>query len=185
MQALAGSSLSLLRKAFRAFKALSVSTYMNMPKNPTWPIIGYAGPQVAALDATAATPPHEYGYGMLDITEDTTLEVDVVIVGSGCGGGVMAAELSAAGLKCAVLEKGNFVRPADMTQEEATAFDQFYERGGLLTTEDGAITVLAGESFGGGTSINWSCSLPTPGYVRDEWAGMGLSKFVTAEYQVR
>lgn len=30
-----------------------------------------------------------------------------------------------------------------------------YEKGGLLTTADGSMVVLAGATFGGGTSINW------------------------------
>jgi hypothetical protein len=38
-----------------------------------------------------------------------------------------------------------------------------------LTTTDGAIMILAGSTVGGGTTVNWSCCLPLPEYVRDEW----------------
>lgn len=48
--------------------------------------------------------------------------------------------------------------------------DKLYERGGLVTTEDTGIAVLAGSTFGGGSAVNWACSLRTPERVRREWA---------------
>ena len=42
--------------------------------------------------------------------------------------------------------------------QEGEAFASMYERGGLMTTEDGAFTLLAGATAGGGTRVNWSAS---------------------------
>lgn len=130
MLGLAASSLSVLRKAYRAFKGLATSAYMNMPNNPSFKVVGYDGPQVENI----AQEPYKHGYEMLSIDSDTTMDVDVVIIGSGCGGGVMAAELSTAGLKVLVVEKGNFVKSKDMSQVEGECFDEMYDRGGVLTT---------------------------------------------------
>ena len=52
-------------------------------------------------------------------------------------------------------------RPAAVTllhdfPQEGEAFTSMYERGGLMTTEDGAFTLMAGATAGGGTRVNWS-----------------------------
>jgi choline dehydrogenase-like flavoprotein len=47
-----------------------------------------------------------------------TVPVDVVIVGAGAAGGVMAKELSEGGLNVVVLEKGRKVSPADASHDE-------------------------------------------------------------------
>lgn len=84
---------------------------------------------------------------------DTSFVVlcDAVVVGSGAGGGVAAERLSSAGLSVVVLEKATFVRAGDMPATEAAGFESMYERGGMVTTENGAMTVLAGSTLGGGT----------------------------------
>lgn len=112
------------------------------------------------------------------------LQCDVVVVGSGAGGGVAAAILAQAGLDVVVLEKGTSSFPAAAPVAEKEALDHAYEGGGRLTSEDGAVSVFAGATFGGGTAINWACSLRTPFAVREEWAsGHGVGAATGPEFQ--
>jgi len=107
---------------------------------------------------------------MLDITEnDTNLEFDCVIVGSGAGGSVAASILSSAGYSVLVLEKGPYIAQHETSQVESQSLDLMYEKHSLLTTSDGNISILAGSTLGGGTTINWSCCIETPAHVREEW----------------
>jgi long-chain-alcohol oxidase len=97
------------------------------------------------------------------------LDCDVVIVGSGSGGCVAASVLAKAGYDVIVLEKGSYQSPANISLHEIDAMEQQYEQSGLLQNSTGTIMILAGSALGGGTAINWSCCLPLPQYVRDEW----------------
>ena len=65
-----------------------------------------------------------------------TLDADVIVVGSGAGGGVVAAELAAAGRSVLVLEAGPFVDEATMPRTELEAFSRLYLNHGLLSTWD-------------------------------------------------
>ena len=111
------------------------------------------------------------------------LEADVVVVGSGAGGGVVAAELAAAGRSVVVVEAGPFVDEAAMPRREVDAFDRLYLDHGLLATWDGAITMLAGAAVGGGTLINWMTTIGATASVRDEWrASHGLEGLTGAAW---
>lgn len=48
-----------------------------------------------------------------------------------------------------------------------------YEQAGILATEDGAVSVLAGATLGGGTRVNWCASFRTPAHVRQGRQGLG------------
>jgi long-chain-alcohol oxidase len=121
---------------------------------------------------------------LFQVTKDMTLDCDVVIVGSGAGGGVAAAVLSQSGYNVVVLEKGPYIPYTNISNLECEAFDKMYEKHSLLTTRDGNITILAGSTLGGGTAINWACCLPLPDNVRDEWSSEhGLVQFQSQAYQ--
>lgn len=113
------------------------------------------------------------------------VEVDVVVVGSGCGGAVAAAVLAEAGLSVLVVEKGPYMPPETMDGHELRAFRNLYEKAGLLSTTDGALGILAGACLGGGSTINWACCLAPPAEVRAEWADPGgahrLPQFAPAD----
>jgi choline dehydrogenase-like flavoprotein len=98
------------------------------------------------------------------------LTADVVIVGSGAAGGVMAAELTRAGRSVVVLEAGPFVDESTMPRGELDAYSRLYLNHGLLSTWDGSVTILAGSGVGGGTLVNWMTCIDVPDDVRAEWA---------------
>jgi long-chain-alcohol oxidase len=146
--------------------------------NPYWASIGYDGPCHWKLSPQEDARRIRQGGledfrqrkdAMIAVTQDMDLEVDVVIVGSGSGGGVAADVLVSAGYSVIVVEKGPYVAPKDLTHLEADALSTMYEASALLSTSDGNIGILAASTLGGGTTINWSCCLPLPEYVRAEW----------------
>src|SRR5262249_39136890 len=106
----------------------------------------------------------------LEITAPTTLYTDVLVIGSGAGGGVVAGELSMAGHDVIVVEKGNYYAEPDFHGREQDSSRDMFEKYGALTTADVSMVVLAGSTLGGGTTINWAASLRTPDYVLHEWA---------------
>ena len=64
------------------------------------------------------------------------MDFDIVIVGSGAGGGVAAGVLSQCkGKRVLIIEKGNYIHPKDLTLLEKDAFEKMYEGGGLCATK--------------------------------------------------
>ncbi len=170
----ATSRLPQRRKAFQALKRLTTVTHYTTPGVAR--AIGYPGP----LGPPPATPKP---IRPVAIERDTTLTCDIVIVGSGAGGGVVAAELAAAGKDVVVLEKGSYRNEADFTHLEGDALETLYDAGGLLATSDLGLVVLQGATLGGGTVINYTTSFPTPEPVRRQWAKEhNLPHFESAEF---
>ncbi len=100
-----------------------------------------------------------------------TLTVQDVIVGSGAGGGVLAARLAEAGRSVCVLEEGPRVSKADFNQREGAMYNLLYRDAGSQLTKDGAISVLQGRCLGGSTTINQGDCVPIEGAVLDHWRG--------------
>lgn len=118
------------------------------------------------------------------MARDGTLELDadVAIVGSGAGGGVIAARLAAAGRSVVVLEAGPFVSEPEMPRDELAAFDRLYLNHGFNVSWDASIMTMAGAGVGGGTVVNWMTCIPVPDTIRREWAALhGIDGFDTSE----
>jgi len=104
-------------------------------------------------------------------TAPTTLEADIVIVGTGAGGGTSAEILANAGFKVLLIEEGPLKTSASFKDmNEARAYAELYQEGSGRTTSDGAITVLQGRSVGGTTTVNWTSSFRTPPETLKHWA---------------
>ena len=183
------SPIPMQRQAFQAIKRLAFFMFYTLPTdaykktgpytNPNWAALGYNGPPKA--DPTDARPIQPLRF---EHNDAVTLHCDAVIVGSGAGGGVVAGELSAAGLDVIVLEKGGYNAERDFDGLELPSNQRLYENKGLLTTADQGVVVLAGSTLGGGTVVNWSASFRTPEQVTREWAvDYGVDGYEGVEYQ--
>lgn len=104
------------------------------------------------------------------INPSLIIKCDVVVVGSGSGGGVIAGILANSGYKVLVLEKGNYFARNNLTLLEGKTMDQMYLGNGLLATDNMDVIMLAGSTVGGGSTINWSASIKTPNHVIKEWS---------------
>lgn len=146
--------------------------------NPNWRQSGYPGPPPATSDDHGLQvwqPPAG--------SDRVELRADVVVVGSGSGGGVVAGELAAAGEDVVVLEAGPPLQDPDFPTDELTAFRDMYWRGGLTPTADGNVAILAGATLGGGSTINWQNCVAPPVAVRDTWADQhGLADVATSRF---
>jgi choline dehydrogenase-like flavoprotein len=103
---------------------------------------------------------------------------DIVIVGSGAGGGTVAQELSplcGQGLRIAVLEKGPKFRDEEFTGRELEMADALYEDGGGFLTADGTMTLAFGCAYGGSTVVYTGTSMLPPERVINRWNVPGLT----------
>jgi choline dehydrogenase-like flavoprotein len=160
----------LIRKGAIALKTLSAFLFMATEDPavmlPAWRAIGYPGPD-------GPPPQVRKPIQTIAVTFDTTLDCDVVVVGSGAGGAVAAAVLADAGLDVVILEQGGYHNESDFTHLEADAYKKLYLDGVLNSTSDGGITMVAGSALGGGTVVNYTTSFETPLRVREEWDRVG------------
>jgi choline dehydrogenase-like flavoprotein len=162
------------RAAFHALRKLVTFLAYADPgvpgPNPRLAAIGYRPDEPPVAPEPTAIQPERPEFEIGTPDQPIRLDADVVVVGSGAGGGMVAAELAKAGRSVIVLEAGPFVDEASMPRDELDAFSRLYLNHGLLSTWDGSVTMLGGSGVGGGTLVNWMTCIPAPASVRTEWA---------------
>jgi choline dehydrogenase-like flavoprotein len=121
------------------------------------------------------------GWNVIDASRadrDIALDADVVIVGSGAGGGTAAEILARAGLRIVLLEEGPLRSSRDFRMLESEAYPELYQESASRKTADKAITILQGRCVGGGTTVNWTSSFRTPPATLAFWEReLGLRGF--------
>jgi choline dehydrogenase-like flavoprotein len=156
-------------------RALTALLFYAVPdedgSNPNWEMIGYPG----ALSAPPSPEEAPKTIAVEDVAgAEATLSADVCVVGSGAGGAVVAARCAEAGRSVLVLEMGAYRNEADFKQLELPGMQELYLGAGLVSSESGSISVLAGSTLGGGTVVNYMNCLRTPDHIRAEWARHGV-----------
>ncbi|MDL0431057.1 GMC family oxidoreductase [Marinobacter sp. TBZ242] len=115
----------------------------------------------------------EAGWKVTDgarLTQNQTHEADVVIIGTGAGGGTTAEILARAGLSVILVEEGRLYYQKDFKMNELDAYASLYQEGMSRVTSDGAIAILQGRCVGGSTTVNWTSSFRTPEPTLNHWA---------------
>ncbi|MCH7512528.1 MAG: GMC family oxidoreductase [Bacteroidetes bacterium] len=108
---------------------------------------------------------------------------DIIIVGSGVGGGTVADYLSRAGsgLRIAIIESGPFRKKEHFNQREIDMTALYYNRGAVLS-ENMEIGVAAANTVGGSSAVYTGVSFRPPESVLNRWRREFGMEFLTAEY---
>ena len=95
---------------------------------------------------------HKVTPAALELVNNATIEgvvtADVIVVGSGAGGGVAAAVLAQSGLKVVVVEKGGYMHPEGVPHGDADATRRTYEAAQFPVAQDTGAATSAPWCFG-------------------------------------
>jgi choline dehydrogenase-like flavoprotein len=113
---------------------------------------------------------------------DTELECDVVVIGSGAGGAVVARELAELGHAVVLLEEGAYFDRTDFTGRSFDMQARMYKNAGAtFAIGNVGIPVPVGRTVGGSTTINSGTCYRTPGRILSRWRDqLGLSELTEA-----
>ncbi|TPX36293.1 hypothetical protein SmJEL517_g01421 [Synchytrium microbalum] len=178
-------------------------------KNPAWRTMGYEGPVVEwerrhvqsggggfrFIDVEAwgevqrrrasflyAGGGFVQGWGLK--RKPIEFECDVIVIGSGAGGAVVAAEVSKAGYKVIVVEKGMYVTPSRAAAANVDLEVEMFEGDNLMHSEDLKTTVLTGSTWGGSAMVGWNACAAPPAEILSTWAkAFNLPKLETESFQ--
>ena len=102
------------------------------------------------------------------------IETDFVIVGSGAGAGPVAFYLARAGERVVVLERGHWVHPEDMSDDELSMLALLFKDGGAQMNVSVDMTLLQGNCVGGSTVLTNAVCFRLPEDVRQTYANLGF-----------
>ncbi|HSI81915.1 MAG TPA: GMC family oxidoreductase [Solirubrobacterales bacterium] len=180
-----------VRMLIRSTQQFAYSGYYSQREG--WETTGFRpfSERDGAAEAIAAAKRERPG---LDVTEPwqvggRELWTDVVVVGSGAAGAILAYRLAQAGHHVVVLERGPHIRPSQMTEDEMEMFAKLYSDGALQLSRDFQFQVTTGRCVGGSTTVNNGVCIDPPATVLDGWRrrapGLDLAELDRAFARVR
>lgn len=103
-----------------------------------------------------------------------TIDADVVVVGSGASGAVVAAKLAEAGHRVVVLEEGNRVSPDDYARmRPSESLRAMWREGGSTAIfgigDTPVINMTMGRCVGGSSVLTGGVCFRTPEHILDQW----------------
>ncbi|MBK9031688.1 MAG: GMC family oxidoreductase [Myxococcales bacterium] len=130
---------------------------------------------------TRAPYPRERVHDLAATDHDLAIEVDVVIIGTGAGGAVVARELAEAGLAVAMVEEGRYFERHEFTGRPFAMQQQMYRAGGAtFSLGNVTIPIPIGVTVGGTTTVNSGTCYRVPERVLAHWRqDYGLTEFTS------
>lgn len=178
------SRLAIRVQLFRTFFDLSLQAFIR-PNSLLYKAMGHPEFEPRLNHQERFANKKFYRFNMIDfgpVARNVEITTDVVIVGSGSSAGVVANRLTKQGHRVLVIEKGRYYHQEELKFNELSGSNNLFENGGLLLTNDGSLLVLAANTFGGGSTVNWSASLKTPNKVREQFAKAGATLYSESQY---
>lgn len=97
-------------------------------------------------------------------------DADVVVIGSGAGGGPFAAELAEAGLRVIIVEEGGWYKTEDFKTDAIDMVKKLYRNAGTtMAMGKPNVLMMEGKCVGGSTVINAGISWRTPDRILKTW----------------
>ncbi|MCB9641190.1 MAG: GMC family oxidoreductase [Myxococcales bacterium] len=123
------------------------------------------------------------------LQRDFTLKTDVLVIGSGSGGAVVAHELARAGREVVVVEEGRYIRPEVYGKWRPSQTLRRIGRAGGTTVALGVgdsptINILAGSCVGGSSVMTGGVCFRIPEEVHDGWVRSLGTTSLSAESMV-
>ena len=102
--------------------------------------------------------------------QDFREQADVVVVGSGPCGSVVAHEIAKAGRSVLLLEEGPPFTPADFELDASMSMARTMREGGLRTTKGSVLSTMQAICLGGGSLVNSAICPRPPDFVFERWS---------------
>lgn len=110
-----------------------------------------------------------------EIEDGARIETDVLVIGSGAGGGVAAKILAEAGRNVTVVDEGSLCPAETLADSVPDRVHQMWRTGPETVAEGSApIHIPTGRAMGGTTVIGCGSIMRTPDRVLDRWVEWGL-----------
>src|SRR5690554_2247141 len=106
-----------------------------------------------------------------ELSTDSLLSADVIIIGMGAGGGTVAEILTDAGLNVLMLEEGPLKSSDYFRMDEREAYRDMYQESAGRMSKDGSMSILQGRCVGDRKSTRLNSS-----HVRISYAVFCLKK---------
>jgi choline dehydrogenase-like flavoprotein len=136
---------------------------------------------VISSDAPLADP-HSGVQVFADYRGEVRARCEVVVVGSGPGGAVVAKELAEAGRDVILLEEGPPFGAKDFRQEAGESLHRTLREAGMRATRGNMfLPTMQAIALGGGSLVNSAICARSPDWVFDKWADKCGTSRITAE----
>jgi len=126
-----------------------------------------------AMTNRVSEPPPRYLEAVTNAEElagYTTIEAEVVVIGTGAGGGAVAASLAERGVAVALVEEGRYHTRRDFSGGPTERMSSLYRESGMtFTVGNPPISIPMGKLVGGTTAINSGTCFRTPDRVLEQW----------------